>query len=63
MTTAADDDHADLVRALLVERYARNDWWTRKPSRPEETDDELTCARRRRVLVKASAHIEHEETA
>lgn len=59
--TTADDDHADLVRSLLVERYARNDWWTRKPSRVTPVDDELTCARRRRDLVKAAEHLE--ETA
>lgn len=50
---SADQDHADLVTALLVERYARNDWWTRKPSREVVADDELTCARRRRDLVAA----------
>lgn len=60
--TTADDDHADLVRSLLVERYARNDWWTRKPSRVTPVDDELTCARRRRDLVKAAEH-HLEETA
>lgn len=51
---SADEDHANLVRSLLVERYARNDWWTRKPSREVVADDELTCARRRRVLIEAS---------
>lgn len=59
----ADDDHADLVRSLLVERYARNDWWTRRPSREVVQDDELTCARRRRVLVEAWAMTEEERTA
>lgn len=51
MTT--DEEHAELVTSLLVERYARNDWWTRKPSREVVADDDLTCARRRRVLVEA----------
>ena len=58
-----DEEHAALVRSLLVERYARNDWWTRKPSRGTPVDDELTCARRRRLLVEASMHIERWEAS
>lgn len=47
-----------LVEQLIVERYGCNDWWVTKPE-PEPipvmplaavTDDDMTCARRRRAL-------------
>lgn len=49
---------AELVEALVVERYARNDWWTVKPEtaplpalpKVAREDDEVTCASRRRAL-------------
>lgn len=38
-----------LLESLLVERYARNQWWA--TAREEPTDDEVTCARRRREMA------------
>ena len=49
----------ELVAALTVERYAANQWWTRKPTpHTPDPDDDLTTARRRRQL--ADAINEHE---
>jgi hypothetical protein len=43
-------DRAALLDALLVERYGRNHWWA-TPETTAQTDDDLTCARRRRELA------------
>lgn len=55
-----DQDHADLVRALLVERY-RNHWWKTTPDMPE-SDDDITCARRRREMAADFAAHAHGPT-
>ena len=39
----------ELLDALTAERYD-NRWWTTKPTAANE--DEVTCARRRRELVR-----------
>lgn len=41
----------DLLAALARERL-HNPWWTSVP-KPTDTDDEVTCARRRRQLDTA----------
>ena len=43
--------HDDLLAALARERL-HNPWWTSVP-KPTDTDDEVTCARRRRDLDNA----------
>lgn len=47
-------DRQALLDALLVERYGRNHWWT-TPETDAQTDDELTCARRRREALADEA--------
>lgn len=50
----------ELLQALLVERYD-NRWW--KTAEPVVTDDDLTCARRRREMAADFAALEPERKA
>lgn len=52
-----------VIDLLLAERYGRSVWWERKADpRPEPIDDELTTAKRRRVLREVADQA-REETA
>lgn len=50
----------ELVAALTVERYD-NRWW-KTPESVVSTDDDLTCARRRREMVADFAALERPES-
>lgn len=63
-----------LLESLLVERYARNAWWTHTPTTSHEplpaltvdaaTDNDITTARRRRELdVAMRTHDTRRRTA
>lgn len=52
----------ELLEQLAVERLT-NPWW-RTPGEVEATDDDLTCARRRREMAADFArHHDHERKA
>ena len=59
------NDKEALLEALMVERQT-NPWWTKKADRrpPLEVihDDDLTIAKRRRLLIETANEI-HEGTA
>jgi hypothetical protein len=50
----------ELLRALLVERYDQT-WWA--TPEPVITDDDLTCARRRREMVADFEALDRPERA
>ncbi|MFT4288159.1 MAG: hypothetical protein QM595_11000 [Nocardioides sp.] len=50
MATDPDDAHARLVRSLLVERYAENQWWHREPPPPPGDSPREVEERRQRLI-------------